>query len=107
MHRLHLGEIHDAVAGTEAGELPDRLAVGAAGVGVADVRAEEVAAVPAPQDPLKRARAGKRLGLYRCTRQTDSLPHRFISHLHSGLFLFIVDKRLYGRVDVAAHETGL
>jgi hypothetical protein len=46
MHRLHLGEIHDAVLGAEAGELPHRLAVGAAGVGIADMRTEEVAHPP-------------------------------------------------------------
>ena len=43
MNGLDLGEIHDAVLGAEAGELPDRLAVGAPGIGIADVRAEEVA----------------------------------------------------------------
>ncbi len=41
--RLDLGEIQDAELGTEGGELPDRLHVGAAGVGIADMRAEEVA----------------------------------------------------------------
>ena len=41
MHRLHLGEIHDPVLGAEARELPHRLAVGAAGIGIADVRAEK------------------------------------------------------------------
>lgn len=35
MHRLDLGEIHDVVLGTEGGELPHRLPVGAAGIGVA------------------------------------------------------------------------
>jgi len=43
MHRLHLGEIDDPVLGTEAGELPHRLAVGAPGIGIADVRRKEVA----------------------------------------------------------------
>ena len=41
--RLYLSQIPDAVLGTEIGELPDSLPVGAAGVGVADMRAEEVA----------------------------------------------------------------
>ena len=43
MHPLHLGEIDDPVLGAETGELPHRLAVGAPGIGIADVRAEEVA----------------------------------------------------------------
>lgn len=40
--RLYLSQIPDVVLGTEIGELPDSLPVGAAGVGVADIRAEEV-----------------------------------------------------------------
>jgi hypothetical protein len=35
MGRLHLGEIHDAVLGTEGRELPDCLTVGVAGIGIA------------------------------------------------------------------------
>lgn len=41
--RLHLDEIPNAVLGTKGGELPYGLAVGATGVGIADVRAEKVA----------------------------------------------------------------
>ena len=41
--RLYPSQIPDAVLGTESGELPDGLPVGSAGVGVADVGAEEVA----------------------------------------------------------------
>jgi hypothetical protein len=41
--RLDLGQIHDADSGTVGGELPDGFQVGAAGVGIADVGAEEVA----------------------------------------------------------------
>jgi len=59
MHRLHLGEIHDAVAGTEAGELPDRLAVGAARM--CELKKSRSRARAAGR--AKRARAGKRLGL--------------------------------------------
>jgi len=43
MDRLRLSEIPYVVLGTESGELPDSLTVGSAGVGVADVRDEEVA----------------------------------------------------------------
>ena len=41
--RLRLDEIPDAMLGTEVGELPDCLSVGAASVGVSNMRAEEVA----------------------------------------------------------------
>jgi hypothetical protein len=41
MNGLHLGKILDAVVGAEAGELSHRLTVGAARIGIADVRAEE------------------------------------------------------------------
>jgi len=41
--RLHLGEIHDADLGTEGIELPDGFHVGATSVGIANVRAKEVA----------------------------------------------------------------
>jgi hypothetical protein len=47
IHRLHLAEIGDPMLGAEARELPHRLAVGAAGIGIADMRAEEVAQPPA------------------------------------------------------------
>lgn len=43
MDRLDLGQIHDADSGTVGGELADGFQVGAAGVGIADVGAEEVA----------------------------------------------------------------
>jgi hypothetical protein len=43
MDRLDMSEIHDADLGTESGELPNCLYVGAAFVGIADMRAEEVA----------------------------------------------------------------
>jgi hypothetical protein len=38
MNGLHLGKILDAVVGAEAGELSHRLTVGAARIGIADVR---------------------------------------------------------------------
>jgi hypothetical protein len=40
--RLDLGQILDADAGAEGGELPDCLKVRASGVFIADVRAEEI-----------------------------------------------------------------
>ena len=43
MDRLDLGEVQDAVIGTEGGELADRLHVGTASIRIADMRAEEVA----------------------------------------------------------------
>ena len=42
MNRFDLGEVEDADLGTKSGELPHRFHVGTAGVGVADVRGEEV-----------------------------------------------------------------
>lgn len=41
--RLALGDIHDAMLGTESGELAHRLEIRAAGIGIADARAKEVA----------------------------------------------------------------
>jgi hypothetical protein len=40
--RLDLGQILDADAGAECGELADCLQIGAAGVGVADMRTKKV-----------------------------------------------------------------
>jgi hypothetical protein len=42
VYRLHLGEISEVMLGAEDRELPNGLAVGAAGIGIADVRAEEI-----------------------------------------------------------------
>jgi hypothetical protein len=43
MHRLHLGKLDDFNLGAEGSELAHRLQVGAPGIAIADVRAEEVA----------------------------------------------------------------
>ena len=64
MDRLDLGEIHDAVLGAEGGELPDRLHVGVSGVGIADVRAEEVAHSRARFCPHREDRGQGSIGSY-------------------------------------------
>jgi len=73
--RLDLGEILDAKHSTERGELPDRFHVGAAGVLVADVGAEEVAH-PRPGFRSRREDRG-----YRSTLWNDGDgPRCVISH---------------------------
>jgi hypothetical protein len=43
VNRLDQGEIHNAMLSTEGRELPHRLQVSAAGIGIANVRAKEIA----------------------------------------------------------------
>ncbi len=42
MDWFHLGEIQDTALGTESRELPNRLHIGKTGIGIADMRAEEI-----------------------------------------------------------------
>jgi hypothetical protein len=69
MDRLDLGKILDADAGAEGGELADCLKVGAAGVFIADMGAEEI---PHPFPGLglgrKDGRQGRELDLNRRAR---------------------------------------